>query len=121
MFVAANQNIGVFIDLITFVEYFHLGERLKGGHDDLDIPEVFGIGEDRFGLVLTVRAVGAEEHDDGLAVFAEVVFGQVGGTIEFEETEWGDGWVAHERCAGVCGVRGRLVRKLLSEYELERG
>jgi len=121
LFVAADQNIGVFVDLVMFVEFFHFGEGLIGGHDDLDIPEVLEIGEDRFGLVLTVFTVGAEEHDNGFAVLVEIVLGQVGSAVEFEETEGRNGGVAHKGCAGVGGVGSGLVGKLLSGYELGAG
>ena len=118
MFIAAHEDIWVFVDLVMLVELFHFGERLVGGHDDLDVLEVFEVGKDRFCLVLAVFAIRAEIHDYGLAVLVEVVFGQVGGAIEFQEAKWGDGREAHVGGAGVGRIGGGLIWKSLSGYDV---
>lgn len=120
LFIAANQDIGMLVDLIALIEFFHFGKGLVGSHNDLDILKVLKVSEDGFGLVFAVLAVRAEVHDHGLVVFMEVVFGQVGCTVESQKAKGRDGREAHEGGTGIGSIGCGLIGQFLSGYELAK-
>lgn len=107
--IPADQHVRVPGDVVVGVELFHLLERLIGGHDDLDIPEFAEIAENGFRLVFAMLAVGTEIHDDGAAVLFDVVLGQVGRAVQFEQMKGRDGGKPHKWRLGIGRIGGRLV------------
>jgi hypothetical protein len=113
LFVAADLDIRVFVNLIVLVEFLHRLERHIGGHYNFDVLEILEIGENGLGLVLAMLAFGAEENDNRLTILMKVVFGQIGRAVQFKEAKGRDGREPHKRGAGVCRIAGGLVGERL--------
>ena len=134
-FVTSNQDIGMVIDFVMFIEVPHFGEGLIGSHHDLDVLKIFKVSQDCLGLVLAVFAVGAEKHHDGATVLPKVILGQIGGAIKFQQVESGDSRESHKggrsigrigswlvgQSGGCCRLRLRGLLQLLSGYGIKKG
>ena len=108
-FVPAHEDIGMIENAVMRIEVLQFIKRLVGGHDDLDILKILEVGEDGLGLVLAMLAIRAEEHDDRLTIFFDIVFTEIRGAVELKEVEGRNGRETHIGSVGVGRIGGGLI------------
>jgi hypothetical protein len=89
LYVPANMEILVFVQIEFLAEVADLVNRLESGHHDLDVPEFINVFCEHFGLFPAMVAVGAEQHDDNRNSRPEVTVCEPTGAVFLQNTEIG--------------------------------